>query len=391
MEPASTFPASKMPLSTLLLAALAAAALALPRVALAQDVAWALEPAPIDARSAAMGRTGVLMAQGSHGIFTNPALAAGLERYGLQLSGRASSGSIDSHLDPDQEGPLDESYPLSWAGTGLSLAGPASFLPGGTDFRFGWGLGFRSFLDMAHEYEMDAEDASESREVSGGFRTFTAALAMAYRDFLSVGVSFDHSLFASIEEQRKRTLRGETVRSDSETDLAGSFVTLGATVRLLPQLTLGATYRTTLLSEFDPEGPGEFAIGLAPLYALALAYRPIPSLVLVGEVQNRPYSHYQVLGGLVDLDDGRCYRLGLEWSGPVALRAGLFSDALPIADEGDDDPLPLLGVTGGIGVTFSGFFIDGALEYGRWARDYEEGSDYEEQLYAVRLAAGYTF
>lgn len=376
-------------------------------------------PAATDARSAAMGRTGIVAAAGSHGMFANPALIGDLPGPGLQVDARLAGGSADPHLPAGSDADVAASYPPTLAANAISFASPVPFRPDAGRLRFAFGLGYRTYHDLGYRLESEIRYADATTksdfESRGSFQTLTAALALAYDERLLFGISWDRSLFSENRADSELIIQQTVLRGQRVDALSGQFFTFGTLLRLTPTLSLGAAYRTRLQLEVEedaelelvqgfaiddpsvPDAPRtrhvDYELATAAIFGLALAYRPLPALTLAVELQTRAFSDYELDGRRLNVDDGHCYRFGLEYRTPVALRAGVFRDALPVADArpGEDDPLDLLGFTAGLGFEIWQVLLDLAFEYAWWEREYDQGSEMSEGLYTVRLAAATSF
>ena len=78
-----------------------------------------------------------------------------------------------------------------------------------------------------------------------------------------------------------------------------------------------------------------------------MQYKFSPGMTLVGEYHSRPFSDFEEgsIKTFGNVDDGESYRFGVEFnqSKPI-YRLGLFYDALPRAEIGDDKPISKLGL-----------------------------------------------
>lgn len=93
------------------------------------------------------------------------------------------------------------------------------------------------------------------------------------------------------------------------------------------------------------------------------------------------------------IDDGFNYRVGAEYLGlTYPIRFGAFRDVILAADEGDDTPKNLVGITVGIGANGGeSFSWNASALFGTWDQDDDEGRKYSENLIRVGISVTYLF
>lgn len=406
--------------------------LLLPVLTIAQDLDDFIEgefasPRVNDVRARAMGRTGIINATGCDAIFYNPANLGALKDKTFQGGGRVWLGTIDDgYYDLIDDVDFSGKYKLHPKITHLSFAMP--YQPPNSDLKFAFGIGYNTYLDLGTKINVEVEDDTGAEKVvytadtkvGGGLNTISPAAAININDQYFIGLAFHKSVLGKVTMETEYDIDPEpalyTVKEEGEGKISTSFITLGGTAKLMAesQLTVGFMYRSAFTLKFDDlemteeysdgtkdTGQGDKFDAKIPAYmGLGVSYQASPVLLLSGEYQTRPYSDIEDDAGdkLTWIDNGACYRVGLEYQSSVPLRLGFFSDALLEVDyddngESEDTPKSLKGFTGGFGVVSGNLTFDIFGEYAFWGREAYAGGEkyeYKEKLFSFGLTATYT-
>jgi hypothetical protein len=368
-----------------------------------------ISPTSYDARARAMGRTGIMSAVGSNAMFYNPANLGLILKTTIEGGGRLSLGSISDEgadFDYGEEINIDyeASYKLHPKITNLSFAMP--FQPQGTDLEFVFGIGYNTHFDyglnreeevkLSFEFEEDQSVTSKTSE-HGGFNTISPAVAVNINNQYYFGLALNKSVMGRISGKTDYDYEPDPDEWDInerewEADLSsGIFYTLGGLAKLTPELSVGFMYRSgfetdiedyeVTYKQFDGDTDkyewNDEEWKLPPILGLGASYLVSPSILVVGEYQTRAYSDVEVDGeDYFDIDNGACYRLGVEFAGQVPVRVGVFSDALLISDidENDDfegNPKSMSGITAGFAIVSDNLTLDFFGEYASWGLEYD--------------------
>lgn len=385
----------------------------------------AFSPTVFDARAAAMGRTGIISAHQSNAVFYNPANIAMIDVRTLQCGGRVWFGSISNEFWDQTISPeIEASYRLHPKITNISYAG--YFRPSGTDLRVVFGVGYNTYFDYGAFSKTEEtpkgtpyQRNKETQELTmrGGLNTITPALAVSIDDEFYFGFAFSKSIIGKIrktieyEYEYEYDPQGAYLLEERwEATGSATFITLGATMFIMPGLAVGAMYRSGFEYELDDVDAylerldgrtqvddlpdSEYEI---PAYAgVGASYDVSSKFTLAAEFQTRPYSDMEEDGIEYRwIDDGYCYRTGAEFStSNLDIRGGFFSDAIRAVDEpySDKDCKHLTGATGGLGFDSGNFTFDFFGEYSWWSKELRYGTqkyDYKEKYF--RFGANVTY
>ncbi|MCK4856769.1 MAG: hypothetical protein KAT58_02260 [candidate division Zixibacteria bacterium] len=361
-------------------------------------------PTDYDARARAMGRTGIVNSTGSGSIFYNPANIGRLDGITFQAGARARFGSMDNDdFYDDREGHYWEGkYEFHPKITSVSFAMPYG-LPPAERISIAFGIGYNPYYDGASKKNTELQYHSSPGNIYtttndikdiGGLNTISPAVAITFNDQYSVGLAYNKSVMSKKgvrnECSHKSKSQTESTEREFESEFDGSFVTLGVIAQPIPELTIGATYRSGFrlveknrtytftdadgnkTTKYWEKAPNE----LPAIIALGVAYHVAPTVLVAGEYQTRTFSDARLYGPKRDIDDGACYRIGVEFQSSVLFRAGMFSDAILITDEDDDTPRTLKGITVGVGIVSNNVTYDFFGEYSQWSYAHEWGTDF---------------
>lgn len=392
----------------------------------------------IDNRGIAMGRTAIASSAGSSAIFSNPAILATLKGQYVQVGGWLLSGSIKDESAENRHDKFDAKYSPALNRSHFSFSMPYQFPD--SEFKISFGVGYQRNhgYKQAVEFKDEEETAEVTLRTCGDLSMFTPAVAINIIGKYFIGASFNRVVgkititgeaeatvtTVTTETETGRGLtetetKKEKSKVEVEVDQSGSFVRIGALAKLTPKLTAGFMYRPKFdwewddikyeeyedgkLTDTDKEEGGDVTI--PGVLGLGVEYKASPQLIVAGEFQTRPFSDFKFDQALADLwfnqalvdlwddiDDGYCYRLGAEYLGlTYPIRFGVFRDAILKADEDDDTPRSLMGITGGTEASIGNISLHASVLYGTWIKEYSEGHDYSEKLFRFGVSATFKF
>jgi hypothetical protein len=269
------------------------------------------------------------------------------------------------------------------------------------------GVGYQTYLDFGIKQKEKRSsswsgDVEETTDVSGGLNTLTLAGATSIQDKYFIGAAFNKSVLGEIESVQEWEYDESKYKTTTSMEYSGSFFTIGGLARLNPELTVGVMYRSGFEWDGDKEKVKEYEDGeltdssdnkaedltIPSVMGFGVEYELSPGTIVVGELQTRPFSDYEFDGEEFDLDNGYCYRAGIELKNIVpTIRVGVFSDAIMDTDDGDESPISLMGLTGGLGFSLGTIDLDTAFEYGTYSQEDSDGDKYQEHLYRFRVSA----
>jgi len=319
------------------------------------------EPAVVDARSSALGRTTVLTTFGSNAVFTNPANLGMLDKQYFQAGARAIFGSRKTEYKEQGEEDYESSYLFHPKFNHVSYAMPYNIPNSGIKTVFA--AGYRTYYDYGytyyHEYDDEYDDKSSyeyTYKHHGGFNTLTLGAAANFNDKIFGGLAYNIGIMS------KTSYWVDENGQDEDGDLwnmKGSFLTVGGIFKPTDRISLGLTFTPGFEYEIEWDESGHTDdIDIPSQLALSAMFELSESFTGIIEYQNRPWKNYEVDGDEFygDIDNGMCLRAGVEFS--KMLRLGFFSNSVPITDtnssgESEDKPLSQVGFTGGIGLNVS--------------------------------------
>ena len=378
-----------------------------------------------DNRSIAMGKTSITTARGSSAIFTNPSILATFSDPQVQVGGKLLYGTIKDET-ATAGGSLDSyetEYPVFPNRSYAALAVPYRLRD--TDLKLVVGLGYQR--NEGVKWESTAvwheERWSESRErlvkvritsnsdgrTRGELSTLTPGFALNFQNKYFFGASLNRVLGAIISKSERKS-SDRHWKLDSEREQSALFLRIGAFAEVTPQLSVSLMYRPEFDWEFGETIAKTYEDGdldteriqdhieltMPAIWGIGAEYKVSPDLILVLEVQSRPFSELRWSRDIQNqpiIDDGFNFAAGLEYLGSAyPVRIGAFRDVIPSVDENDTDPIELVGLTAGIG---SGDDEDYSWNvsalFGRWEQVNNEGRKYSEDLIRASISATYRF
>ena len=353
------------------------------------------EPAVVDARSSALGRTTVLTTFGSNAVFTNPANLGMLDKQHFQAGARAIFGSRKTDYKEQGVDDYESSLLFHPKFNHVSYAMPYNIPNSGIQTVFA--AGYRTYFDWGYTSYSESNDKSSNEETykhHGGFNTLTLGAAANFNNKIFGGLAYNIGIMS-------KTSYWEDYNGDEEDgDLCnykGSFLTVGGIFKPTEQISVGLTFSPAweLEEEEDEDGSsGDYTI--PSLLALSAMFELSESFTGIVEYQNRPWNNYEYEGYDVfdDIDNGVCIRAGVEFS--KMLRLGFFSNSVPLTDtnssgELEDKPLSQVGFTGGIGLNISPqMILDLSGEYSFINRE-NKYYNYESKMSLFKFGATFTY
>ena len=335
-----------------------------------------------DNRSLAMGKTTITTASGSSAIFSNPSILATFSEPEFQIGGKLLYGTVtdeiftaDGRYDSYEAG-----YPIFPNRSYLALAVPYQ-LPD-TQLKLVLGVGYqrnegvrwkstavwhREQWSESRERFVDIRVTSESNSRRrGDLSTLTPGIALNFQDRYYLGATVNRTIGAIISTTERKSA-DDNWKSDAEREQSALFLRLGAFAELTPELSVGLMYRPefdwelgetiTKISDngdLDTDRDQEhIELTIPAMWGIGVEYEVSPELIVAGEVQYRPFSDLQWSENIENqpiIDDGFNFAAGVEYLGiAYPVRFGAFRDLIPFVDEDDTDPVPLIGITAGIG------------------------------------------
>jgi hypothetical protein len=359
----------------------------------------------------AMGRTGILSAADAACIFYNPALLGQIRARQFRCSTRGLVGDEDIDTEAEWDSAV-KSYPLHILLSQLAIAQPLRKTDLGV--RMTLGLGYGTYFDWASKGETDAANGTDRNVSHGGLRVLSlAASVIAVENVLLLGASVHHGVGGTLKEEHYEN--GERT-FESESEHSASFLHLGIVFRPRSNVSIGILYRPVFDWEIEnkryrhlwgdrwspwQEGHGR-TVPIPDMLGIAVSYRYHAGVVLVGEYQSREYTraHTQDPWGLLH-ERGGCYRIGIEVNPGVALRAGVFHDAVLAMGYEHLEMARMNGFGLGIGHSHRRLLFDFALELGfttsdcrrdsPWHPDYRISCDRHTTQFKAALGVGVDF
>jgi hypothetical protein len=362
-------------------------------------------PEVVDARSAAMGKTAIVSAQGSNAIFSNPALLATFDKRHLTIGGRLLNGdigtgtvrSIDYNTGYSRSVLCLNESPNQFGFNSISVSIPVKSAI--SSIKYSFGLGYHTYFDgnlkMNSFLDPNWTGVRFTQRLHESLNVLSPAVAMGYKDKFYLGISYSRAVFSNAKSLIKQeyTFWDEHYSYEPESDYSAAFWLIGGLIKVTPKLNIALSFRSNFTWHYvenkdnDIVFPNEFGVGFD--YAL------IKNIKIAGEYQNRKISGYSSISYYNDkiLKDGNCYRVGVETrikKHPV--RLGYFSDAIPVSDYDSDKHAILNGVTGGFGLTlYNKFTIDQGFEWNYRRVKTRDEKIYYFSLFAVRMSLYYSW
>ncbi len=258
-------------------------------------------------------------------------------------------------------------------------------------------VGYRSFYDSSvKEYEKRQTDNGSGEMTTttrGILNTLTFGVGTLISDKYSLGFSINIPVLTGYEYEEDAKEAGATYSSKDEWDISGgTILQFGGIIKVNEKLSVGASYTTshkikTEDGKWEENDNGDKSNGtysdedkysVPGLYSLGIAYKMSPEMLVSAEIQNRPWEDYEIDGReLSSLENGRSYRLGLEYGKDFLVRAGLMLERLPVMDT-DRDPVNMKAVTAGISYKANNFIVDFGAAY--WFASFD-AAKYSDRVY----------
>lgn len=375
-----------------------------------------------DNRSIGMGKTAITTANSSSAIFSNPSILGTFTYGNIQIGGKGLYGTITNEVRNESE-VYEASYPPFPNRSFVGLAFPYEY---DNRIKLVFGVGYQRNEGARYEIEeIRLEDRwSETRGTTvksritttstvwsrGQLSTFVPGVAFNYYDNFYLGITLNRTYGAILSNvETKRT--DENVELEVEREQSAFFFKMGALVDVTPELSIGLTYRPEFewelgetITKFYEKGELDTVrdqdideLTIPGMWGIGAKYKLSPAVVIAVELQSRPYGDLQWRGNIENqdiIDDSYNVSIGaefLELGFPV--RVGAFRDVVPFTDEGDTEPVELIGLTGGIG-SRAGQDItwDASVLWSRWERTVnDDGQKYTEDLIRVGVSGTYHF
>lgn len=322
-------------------------------------------PNAVDVRGIGMGKMGVALAEGAHGIFVNPAIPASLEKSAVQAGARLKFGTISDEYAESELSGSEACEKLSVKPTNVAAAVPI-IIPA-LPLSLAAGVGYHSAYDFTENLYSMQPGSERTTRIRGGLELVSPAVSLGLMDRYFFGVAVNVSVFNKLTVKQENTgLPEET----EEFDGSAVFATLGALAKPIEKLTVGLGYQPHFEWDYEKQ-----TYEVARVLTAGVHYQIMEQLGVGAEVQPRLLSELTREDG--ELDNGIALRGGAEYLlGPVAVRAGGFYEAVPRTDLDfrneravSDEPKYIAGAGLGIGVPVKTVRVDVGGMWSRFTRE----------------------
>ncbi|RKZ31723.1 hypothetical protein DRQ36_00990 [bacterium] len=366
-------------------------------------------PVTTDAKALAMGGC-IGTARGAGAILRNPAGIGWLDMAQAKLSARTHLFGSMGYDEDVYEDLGTEDYKCSMGfHPKLNNIAFATPIPTNAPFGIAGGIAWGPFFDFAGKntisYTEGETEYEEKTTYKGGFHLLMPTVAAIFAGNFAVGASYGFAFMSP------GGYKGEYEQKNPDTDgdyelketVTGSMLQIGAQGRFIDRLDVGFSYvpafdmklddREYELNETDYDWD-DIKYEFPAFMAIGASFDVTPEITIAGEYQNRPWDDLEIENTENGIENGTSIRAGIEYRGPVALRAGFFTDKLLYpAEEGEDEPASGMGFTGGVGFMAGPVGVDVAAFYqsAKWEEDPGTGSDEEFKVSLVGAAVTATY
>jgi len=322
-------------------------------------------PAIIDARAEAIGKSSILSSTGANYVFNNPAMLSILSQKNIQVNSRAIYGKDEYKFDNDvfYNDVLDYEYLINLRFNGISFGMPVN-ISNNKGLKFGLGVGYRTYYDLSSNLNIEDKSSDFESDIiyQGGFSNIVIGSGISYQDKLLIGLSTSFPFLCNYSTEYSDSNDNET---KTEGTMRGTFFTLSGSYIFTEKITLGARLRTGFTLKWrDSIDDDEDDLKVPPEFGLALEISPKSSLKFYVEYVTRNLSYYEIESNsnnyqpYENLNNGYSIRTGFETGMNTILRGGFFLQSLPIYESKDsvngelvhdEKPKTEIGFTTGLG------------------------------------------
>jgi len=369
-------------------------------------------PIGMDVRAFSMGNCIAANSQGAASMLRNPSGIGWIEKGQFSFTGALDiMGSHGFEEDVYEDLGYEEYSSKSQIFPKISGIGFATPIPVNAPFKLVGGLGWGKFFDFSGKSKTTWEAKASDQEyeatsvVSGGFHILNPTIAACFADNYVVGVSYGFAMMSNNSGKIEGEYKNPDSDSESEfkSDLSGSIMQLSGQAKFMDRIKVGFSFAPAFEIEYkDPEvenDPGgeieydDIEYEFPAYMAIGAAYDFTEDITVTAEYQNRPYDDTEVENTDIGVENGSSFRVGFEYRGPIALRAGFFTDKLAVeAEPGEDEPASGMGITGGIGVAVGpiGLDIGAFYQSAKWEQTANgKDEEYKSDLIGVAATAVY--
>ncbi len=295
-----------------------------------------------DARSMALGGSGIASAEGARGLALNPALVGKAQGIDVMVTAKVvgAEESREVPLYDSFEGIIDYNTYAMNSNLYDGYMGAVAWRPsGGFEWAPAVAVGYGPRLDMRYNYHVQYRDSDTQAEPAdkilydywtendGGVNAFSVAVSQEIIDALFVGVGVDF-LRGDADAEQRWVYPEDSEEEDAEIwssydELAGTQFSVGLLSSQLHRFDIGLVYRSsfTLSGDYsieDAEGgvdEGDFESKYPDEIAFGLQYRPRNELMTTVnlDVVYTRWSDFETdLAEDLDFDDTVEYRAGVE-------------------------------------------------------------------------------
>lgn len=307
----------------------------------------ALVPNCVSVREFGMGKIGVVGANESDALFSNPALIASFDKTSISVNGDVQAGFVSNERQEAVAQGYGANIPLNFRFGQISGAVPIALQ--NTPLTFGVGVGYGTAYDISramHTQDVEGVDnwtVDSTITVRGGLRVISPAIAIGIRNRYFVGITINQSLFSTITRDEKVAWNVGETESQYSLDNSALFVTIGAMAKIGEKLRAGISFAPGFEWKFAEEKftmdqpPTEItddaggSITVPWVLGIGAQYRVLSQLELAAGFQTRMYQDMTRIEGT--LDNGFAANVGAEYLlGAIPLRAGIFAESVPRTD-----------------------------------------------------------
>lgn len=354
-----------------------------------------LVPNVPDARSAALGRTSILNAQPTLSMMINPALIGTMQNKGLGFSLATTMGELRN--DSLNENYSSYDYKMKPFFSFQSVGYITPLKGNNEDFKFTFGISIGRFLDFSgrklYKIRLDSLKNEFHTEYRGAIFSLNPTIAVKYKQVYYLGLTVNVGVYSKPEiliVNESSIINSDSLTKyelEQKSNVSATSICVGGVVKPTKELEFGFYYRPGFILSYEDieyswkqeilplntitEGEGnypDYEIDIPSYYGVGINGRFIENILASAEYQARGYRDIKIDGKDLNVNNGRCIRLGLEYLSPTPLRIGYYADSIIYTKLGDEEPIIKKGITLGISVNMQESDIDVAIDIGnvRW-------------------------
>ena len=318
-------------------------------------------------RAAALGNAYTALADEVLALAWNPGGLGYLRSYASSVVGRFGFGNstitgFKSYGINSWDVDLDSWTQLNFIG--IVVPFEIKNVNGGT------GLSFRRIYNLTKEQKhviktAEGDTYNYYNNSDGGIDAFTLAVGVRVHEAVSLGLTLNY-LLGSVDAFKNLNFNNQNDPSNYisyHTQFSGFSAEFGVLAKPMDLFSLGAHFIVPYTVTEDTTGGGLVKLGIPMSYSFGLAIFPTDYLVFSLDFRNQPISSITVNGvnlkSLYGTVDTYSFHIGGEWQTErMAYRLGYYKNK-----ETKNILNPDQVFTGGVGIQFSSFIINAAVEY----------------------------